>query len=676
MAKKRAPASGEENAIKGYSLQYEFSACTLLRLMQDNRFDAISLCDPAAGIIDDLVVFSGQDLLAYQVKSQTYPKPFRLKTELVENRLIESIAKSWISLRKEYPGKRVFIHYVLPGYPSTSDKNDFGGAGHSAQLLSSLVNPDLKLGREVLLASEWEPFILELIAASTLDKDQFFDMFCQLKFFDQGELIRRGIDRLNSYDAKKALQIKHLLPEIVADRSTKKVWSEQELITKLGWRRFAGQRAVHNFPLNLDVQVNPSVEEALKKTIKEHRSGYISLIGPPGTGKSTTLQRAITTSLDYGVARYLAFLPDKRHGLGRAESTDFLNDITFALNKLGFSRPKFVDKDQLCEEFLKQLDEARDLYLEKGRKTLILVDGLDHIQREERPQHNLLSILPLPQSIPEGVLFILGSQFLELDGLPLSIAQQASAANRCIVMTPLPKIAIFDMAQKAELPDYIDRQALFDICKGHPLVARYYIEKLSTTQSEQDADRLLSSGEIGTSIEQVYKLIWEVLDPDENAKHILALLARVNNRISPAELASVVNDAAVESVRKQAGFLLSGLKKGQWSIFHNSFRVFLGRETRKRFGIDEPAIDKAYYSELAEIAANADSNSEQHWLELRYRSRAGDMQAVKNQATPELFRGHLAEFRPGKDVYVDLRLAYQAIKDINELPKLVQLMMA
>ncbi|NTU50153.1 MAG: hypothetical protein HGA87_04595, partial [Desulfobulbaceae bacterium] len=47
-----------------------------------------------------------------------------------------------------------------------------------------------------------------------------------------------------------------------------------------------------------------------------------------------------------------------------------------------------------------------------------------------------------------------------------------------------------------------------------------------------------------------------------------------------------------------------------------------------------------------------------------------------NQATPELFRGHLAEFRPGKDVYVDLRLAYQAIKDINELPKLVQLMMA
>ena len=105
MTKKHAPASGEQNAIRGYLVQYEFSARTLLRLMQDNRFDAISVCDHAAGILDDLVVFSGHDLLAYQVKSQTFPKPFRLKTELVSNSLIAEIAKSWTALREEYPDK-------------------------------------------------------------------------------------------------------------------------------------------------------------------------------------------------------------------------------------------------------------------------------------------------------------------------------------------------------------------------------------------------------------------------------------------------------------------------------------------------------------------------------------------------------------------------------------------
>ena len=676
MANKQAPASGEQNAISGYYIQYEFSACTLLRLMQDNRLDAISVCDPAAGILDDLVVLSGCDLLAHQVKSQNFPEPFRLRTQLVNNSLIADIAKSWTALREEYPKKSIHIYYVLPGYPSTNDKGHFDDVGHSADLFSYLADPETEISKDTLLNSEWAPFIHELIVASTLNEDQFFEMFCHLKFYNQTEVVRRKIDTLDHYAAKKAQQIKHLLPELVANRSTKKTWSEQELIEKLGWGRISGLRASHSFPLYHDVQVNIAVEEALKKTINKNSSGYISLIGPPGTGKSTTLQRAVITSEEHGVARYLAFLPDESHGLGRAEATDFLNDVTIALNKLGFSRARFADKDQLREEFLKQLCEARDIFHEKGQKTLIIVDGLDHIQREESPQHNLLAILPPPQSIPEGVLFLLGSQFLELDGLAPSIVQQASATDRRVEMTPLPKPAIFDMAEKAELPEHVDRLALFDICEGHPLIARYYIEKLSETKNKDEADLLLSSGRLGTNVGQLYKLVWQALRTDEDAKHVLALLARVDNSISPAELASIVNDSAVESVHQHAGFLLSGLKDGKWSIFHNSFRVFLGRETKKRFGQVDPEVDKALYSELAENAANVDSNSDQHWLELRYRSRAGDKQAVKNLATPELFRVHLEEFRPGKDVYVDLRLAYGAIEDKSELPKLVQLMMA
>ncbi|MEX2499481.1 MAG: ATP-binding protein [Wenzhouxiangellaceae bacterium] len=676
MAKERAPASGEESAIRGYFAQYEFSASTLLRLLQDNQLDAISVCDHAAGICDDLVAISRHELFAHQLKSQTYPRPFRLKTELVRNNLIAEIAKSWSALRQEYPDKRICIRYVLPGYPSTNDKNDLGDVGHSAQLLSFLADPDIELSREVLLASPWEPFICELMAGSTLREEQFFEMFCQLRFYDQNELIRRQIENLDSYAAKKARQIKHLLPEIVAKRSTKKLWTEQEIIDALGWNSIYGLRASHSFPLYQDVQVNPAVEEALRHVIDDHSSGYISLIGPPGTGKSTTLQRAIASTPRYGVARYLAFVPDERHGLGRAEAMDFLNDVTFALHKLGFSRPRFSDEEQLRREFLKQLEEAKELFQEKGQKTIIIVDGLDHIQREENPQHNLLSILPPPQSVPEGVLFILGSQHLDLDGLAPSIVQQALAENRCVEMAPLPKQAIFDMADKAELPEHVDRQALYDVCTGHPLVARYYIEKLSETETKNEADHLLSAGEIGTNVEQMYELVWQGLHPDDDAKHVLGLLARADNKISPAELASVVNDAAVESVRKKAGFLLSGLKSGKWNIFHNSFRVFLGQETKKRFGQEDPSVDAVLYSELGDIAARADSESDQHWLELRYRSRAGDKQAVKELATPALFRKHLEEFRPGKDIYIDLRLAYGAIDGKDELPKLVQLMMA
>ena len=676
MNNKHAPASGEEWAIRGYFAQYEFSATTVLRLMQDNRLEAVSVCDPAAGILDDLVIFNGYELHAHQIKSQTFPEPFRLKTILINNSLIAKIARSWSALREEYPNKRIHIHYIFPGYPSTNDKKQLHGVGHSAKLFLYLTDPETVISRDALLNSEWASFINDLIAASTLNEDQFFEMFCQLKFYDQEEITRRRINTLESHAAKKAQQIKQLLPEIVANRSTKRVWYEQDFIEKLGWNRISTLRASHSFPLNHDVQVNAPVEKALKNAIKKHRSGYISLIGPPGIGKSTILQRAITTSSTHGVARYLAFFPDERHGLGRAEATDFLNDVTIALSKLGFSRPRFTDEDQLREAFLKQLGEARDYFNKTDQKTLIIVDGLDHIHREENPQYSLFTILPHPRSIPEGVLIILGSQFLDLNGLAPSIVQQASTSDRCIEMRALPKPAIFDMVEKAELPEYVDRQLLFDACEGHPLIARYHIKRLSETKSKEEADDLLLSGNLSSSIDQTYELVWQDLDLDEDAKHVLALLARADNCISPEELAGIVNDSAVDCVLKLAGFLLSGRKEGKWSIFHNSFRVFLGRETRKRFGQDDPEVDNILYTELAENAANADGKSGQNWLELRYRSRAGDKQVVKNLATPELFRKYLEDFRPGKDVYVDLRLAYGSIEDKSESAKLVQLMMA
>ena len=97
-------------------------------------------------------------------------------------------------------------------------------------------------------------------------------------------------------------------------------------------------------------------------------------------------------------------------------------------------------------------------------------------------------------------------------------------------MKPLSKPAIFGMAEKAELPEYVDRQALFDVCEGHPLIARYHIEKLSETKSKEEADYLLSSGNLGTSVDQMYELVWQALDPDEEAKHILALLARARQQ--------------------------------------------------------------------------------------------------------------------------------------------------
>jgi hypothetical protein len=676
MTNKSAPASGEENAIRGYFDQYEFSATSILRLMQSNTFDAVSICDHAAGIMDDLVLFSGQDLIAHQIKSQRYPKAFRLRTEFLDHRLLINIVDSWHKLRGQYPNRRVRLVYILPGFPSSTDQKQLSSGGHSASFLEFINGPDLELSKDTIDASPWADFVDDLRVASALSEGEFFEFFSNLRLFDQRELTRRQIVSLDASAAKKAFQIKHLIPEIISNKGSKALWTEQDIIDKLGWRSALRSRANHNFPLSKNVQSNRTLEEALKHAINEHGSGYISLVGPPGTGKSTSLQRAVGSSSKQGVVRYLAFHPDKRHGLGRAEASDFLHDITLALAKLGFGRDRLADEDQLKQEFLNQLDAAGSFYDESGYKTLIVIDGLDHIQREESPNQNFLSVLPLPQVIPDGVLFILGSQYLELEGLSGQITQQASAHARCVTMKPLSRSAIFSLAEQAGLPDYIDKQSLFDACEGHPLVARYYIEKLSQTKDRSEAVRVLESREIGESVTDVYERVWKHLSPVEEAKHVLALLARSDNGLAPIEISKIVDDAGIELVRNEAGFLLSGLDKGRWKIFHNSFRLFVAAKTSERFGNYDSTIDFTYFSELAEIASSADASSGQKWLELRYRARAFDSESVKRLANPELFRSQLQQFRPGRDIYIDLRLAYGAIETSEEVNKLVELLMA
>ena len=62
------------------------------------------------------------------------------------------------------------------------------------------------------------------------------------------------------------------------------------------------------------------------------------------------------------------------------------------------------------EEYLSLLGEQLQQAHEKWKKddvvTIVMVDGLDHIQREQNPLQSLLSDLPSPNTVPEGVIFI------------------------------------------------------------------------------------------------------------------------------------------------------------------------------------------------------------------------------------------------------------------------------
>ncbi|MEO1193549.1 MAG: hypothetical protein AAFY02_17440 [Pseudomonadota bacterium] len=662
----KTSAAGEIAAIRGYTKQYEYSACELYRLMYDARLDFLSIADPHAGIVDDLVISCEGSVRATQIKTQTYQKPIALNTQLIGNKIINDLVDSWTSLESAYGEGNVRVRYVFGGFFSTSDKSLGNGEDenpvHSARFAEYLQTTKFDL--QELESSRWSNKLSELRILSALNHDQFVRFLNCLEVLDCRELEKNKIVQFPNSERRRIEQIRNLLPQLVANSNIGDLWSEEDLITKLGWSIKISQRRLHKFPIPGDFQENSTTQRAISEAIRKNTSGYISLLGPPGTGKSTLLQRALFSSPDYAVARYLAFVPDERHALGRAEAGEFLNDLTGALRDLGFSGSKFTTDSLMVlrNELAKQLDEASERYRATGRKAVVIVDGLDHVPREETPSISFLKELPPAHALPDGVLFVLGSQHLDIADLNASAKQQASRQDRCVRMAPLPNSAIQAMAQAAGLPHFVDLAALYQATAGHPLTARYFIEAIKRAPDEIEVNKILSYTDgLGRDLQDIYERVWNALDAQNESRRVLALLARAEGTISAEALAKRVNETAVEDVLRRARFLLDASGNGHYSIFHNSFRLFIGSQTNQRFGETDSSIEQKLNQDLADMAADAPEDDPQYWMQLRYKARADDPLAVLKIGTAEYFRNSVAAYRPYSDVLTDLRLVYRAV---------------
>ena len=77
-------------------------------------------------------------------------------------------------------------------------------------------------------------------------------------------------------------------------------------------------------------------------------------------------------------------------------------------------------------------------------------------------------------------------------------------------------------------------------------------------------------------------------------------------------------------------------------------------------------VESDFHTRLAAIAHDAPIDDPQHWFQLRYRSRAGDLEGVLALGQPTYFRQSLKAFRPSGEVYTDLRLTYGAVRPTGD----------
>ena len=681
----RPSSSGERAAVIGYSAQYRIAAELIYSSLVTEELEWVALADPEAGRLDDIQIATPGRLDAYQVKwgEQTGTLSFndlssgKGDTTLISsNGLIGQLAGGWHKFRQAHPTRRVVVHLLARDIASAStkatiphDSNTVSKPNLQGFLTDCWVDRSWSTQGLGACPTGWNPALTALKDASGIDEAAFLSFIrdCELEFgysLQSASFTRDGLRQAEDIETLAAF----LFRTVGADKREIRI-ERDELLRRLGWAERFSQHFTHDFKIDKLYQPISATISDLENALNKHKRGYLALLGTPGSGKSTTLTHALRYRSGYRVVRYYSYVPDS-FTQGRGEAANFLHDMVLALKSLGFHGGKSQAKtfEELLDKFSHQLAELHDSWLSDGVLTLILVDGLDHIEREQRTKRSLLEILPHPDTLPEGVLFILGSQTLELKDLPPAVkAQLQPNFARVLNMRPLARSQVFDMIDEAELSIPLtpeQKEQAYRISAGHPLATSYLIRILADASESSAIDTILANANpYQGHVDQGYDIYWQGIQQNTALSELLALLARTRIPFNPLELVRWADEATARTLVREASFYFQKDTPHRWRFFHNSFRQFiLNRTSLNLLDERDESRDQAYHRRLANLASQHPADNPQSWEALYHLACAEEWESALKLATQEYFRRQFYALRPLADIKEDISFALRAAR--------------
>lgn len=680
LMERNAPAEGERRAIGGYFPQYRVSAALILRVLREKRLRWISVADPEAGSVDDLQIGTDSRVDALQIKWSQHPRSFTWHQLTVgpdnTEALIMQLANGWKRVRSVHSGVRVVVHLVTNNFPSTRGHvpvNDRPPASnHFAAFLEHAWNPAREHGAISLkgVPAEWRAAWDGLQLASGLTPDDFllFAQDCELEFGYRIPASNGDASPDEKVIADDLAQLTYKLFETVADPNRVIHLDRDELLSRLGWLQRFEFRSRHEFPVD-ETLYEPIVASAdqLEKILNNLAGGYVGVFGSPGSGKSTLLTQTFRYRAGRAV-RYYAFVPDAPDPFGRGESVNFLHDVVLAIEEAGFqvgASLSSFDRRQLSERFYKQLELLHQDWLRTGTKTTIMIDGLDHIAREQHPERSLLHDLPPPDQVPNGVFIVLGSQTDQLSEMPDGVQHDIRQPERRIEMQPLSRAAVFRIAENAA-SDRVpiteqQKESIYELSAGHPLALVYILNRLPHQADAESVQEILDTTEpFEGSIERQYHSYWRQIADDEALTHFLGMLSRLRRPLDLRWAEDWVPLATVDRMRRLFAHYFRREGPRRWHFFHNSFRLFLVQRTAAVVpGEFDFTRHKDFHRQLSKACRNSTIPG-WRWEELYHLFGAGEYEAVISRATADWFHDQVKSFRPIEAIRSDINLAMRS----------------
>ncbi|WP_156454783.1 ATP-binding protein, partial [Microbacterium sp. Leaf347] len=642
----------------------------------------------AHGQLDDLLLFLRGRREAYQFKGGVSRATITF-SELVRagqtpakqpaDSLWRALARGWQRL-KDKDERPLTVHLSMAAAYSTSD-HVLEAVGHPSPdhfraFAARALEPLIAGSKTVEDLPEWGIPLQRLQKGSGLDEEDF------QRFVPSVRLEFGLSEPLDSFDDTRSVDLRTLADALlreVARASGPVELDRQQVLALVNWGNRSSFRSVHEFPIN-KATYSPltGAIELLRAQLADTTSGYIAITGAPGAGKSTLLSQALAELPDR-VVRYYAFIPGGGgNARSRLSAEWFLHDLSTMLRDAGLRtrRKKLPARTvhELRESIQEQLDAAAEDFAASGRRTIVVVDGLDHVQRDYSGNDALTAELPVPNDMPAGVIFLVGTrdlsplrsearQFVEDRGTEINLEKQR-----------LDKSTVIEICERFDATRRLPRsvhELIADRSAGHPLSLVYLLARIDDYTGDDPDGFVAMVPQYDGDIAMLYRAAWDSLDADGELERVLRICSRLRIGFDLRWVRTWAADSTTRQFRTQLRYLFR-LERGRWRFFHDSFRQF-ARE-RTSIGDDRSpnsTVDKEAHAEVADIC---ESSSDPVFAAqaLFHRYQADDLDAVLRLGTQELLRRQFRELRAASEIADDTKLVLAAAAQRGDFASLLR----
>ena len=669
-----APAEGERRAMRGYYPQYHLATSLIIKGLLDKSLVKVVLVNPDAGRVDDILIYSTHRLDAYQVKWSIADKYWNYNTDFIKEKsgtpsILNQLVDGWKRLRR--PNMKTVVHLYTNQIPSTYDHLKISSGtispspNHTKYFTEKLwirAKSDLE-GMINSLSDDWKELWNDFQELTVLEDEDFIEFIknCEL---DLNQQLEDTKDYQQDFDA-----LFKLLVEMVgiSDSLTEVELTRDKLLGLLGWTdrfklRSTQQILLERFYIPLNTKINE-----IKEKLSAINKGYIAILGPPGIGKSSFI-----SYLDLGpnviLIKYYIHIPVSGETVSyRALSTNYFHDLIIQFENLGLSIENKKMRHGLSDYlvgFQNCLDQLHEKWEDDGVKTIIMIDGIDHIEREGQCVDPLTNYLPSPNSIPEGIYIVLSSQ--TISSIPPSIQNQLRTPVRKIEIENLSKSDVLKLLTKFDIgTDLITEQKeiVFNKSTGHPLALIYLLRTISQQDDVTLIEDILEQyPSYRTNIEEVYQSHWNVIKDDPETCKFFGEISRLRKYIPLSWVIQAYGDKHFRILNQFMQYFRVELKERAY-FFHASFQEFIQIETQKLLDIPLEDLNAKFHFELVQkIRKFVLSPTDPFRYEILYHLYHARMHdEIFELISQEFFRNQFFGFRSTQDIEMDLQLIYEIL---------------